>query len=56
MPKYTPRITEELTNLLFKETWEKDSISFKETDIKLDDIDTRYVTNMSASKKCTDFK
>ena len=57
--KYTLQTKEELENLLFKETWEKDSISFKETDIKLSDIDTRYITNMSglfsASKKRTDF-
>ena len=59
MAKYTPRTTEELANLLFKETWEKDSISFKETDIKLGDIDTRYITNMSGlfsgTLKRTDF-
>lgn len=59
MAKYTPKTKEELDNLLFKETWEKDSISFRETDINLADIDTRYITDMSGlfscSKKRTDF-
>lgn len=60
MPKkYIPKTKEELENLLFKETWEKDSISFKETDINLADIDTRYITNMSGlfngALKRTDF-